>query len=177
MRKNNYDEIRIENLEFFANHGVYPEETRLGQKFMISLTMYTDTRRAGRTDALESSTNYGEVSHFIVDFMAKHTCKLIEAAAEKLAEALLLTYPFLDGVELELKKPWAPVGLPLETVSVKIRRFWHTAYIALGSNLGDKQAYLDNAVRELEENESCQVKKCLPTWLQSRTAVWSRMIF
>ena len=49
MRKNNYDEIRIENLEFFANHGVYPEETRLGQKFMISLTMYTDTRRAGRT--------------------------------------------------------------------------------------------------------------------------------
>ena len=48
MRKNNYDEIRIENLEFFANHGVYPEETRLGQKFMISLTMYTDTRRAGR---------------------------------------------------------------------------------------------------------------------------------
>ena len=86
MRKNNYDEIRIENLEFFANHGVYPEETRLGQKFMISLTMYTDTRRAGRTDELESSTNYGEVSHFIVDFMAKHTCKLIEAAAEKLAE-------------------------------------------------------------------------------------------
>ena len=67
MRKNNYDEIRIENLEFFANHGVYPEETRLGQKFMISLTMYTDTRRAGRTDELESSTNYGEVSHFIVD--------------------------------------------------------------------------------------------------------------
>lgn len=47
----------------------------------------------------------------------------------------------------------------LETVSVKIRRFWHTAYIALGSNLGDKQAYLDNAVRELEKNESCQVKK------------------
>ena len=83
MRKNNYDEIRIENLEFFANHGVYPEETRLGQKFMISLTMYTDTRRAGRTDELESSTNYGEVSHFIVDFMAKHTCKLIEAAAGK----------------------------------------------------------------------------------------------
>ena len=59
MRKNNYDEIRIENLEFFANHGVYPEETRLGQKFMISLTMYTDTRRAGRTDELESSTNMG----------------------------------------------------------------------------------------------------------------------
>ena len=101
MRKNNYDEIRIENLEFFANHGVYPEETRLGQKFMISLTMYTDTRRAGRTDELESSTNYGEVSHFIVDFMAKHTCKLIEAAAEKLAEALLLTYPLLAGAGAE----------------------------------------------------------------------------
>ena len=32
-----YDEIHVKNLEIFANHGVYPEETRLGQKFLISL--------------------------------------------------------------------------------------------------------------------------------------------
>ena len=42
-----YDEIHIENLEFFANHGVFPEETKLGQKFIVSLTLYNDTRRAG----------------------------------------------------------------------------------------------------------------------------------
>jgi dihydroneopterin aldolase/2-amino-4-hydroxy-6-hydroxymethyldihydropteridine diphosphokinase len=155
----NHDEIRIENLEVFANHGVLPEETRLGQKFLISLTMYQSTRKAGKTDALENSTDYGNVAAFLTDYMKQHTCKLLEAAAEQLANALLTAYPSLKGVALELKKPWAPVGLPLETVSVKITRFWHTAYIGLGSNLGDKKAYLDGAVDALGKLPGCRVER------------------
>ena len=54
-----YDEIHVKNLEVFANHGVLPEETALGQKFILSLTMYTDTRKAGKSDNLEDSTHYG----------------------------------------------------------------------------------------------------------------------
>lgn len=154
-----YDEIHIENLEIFANHGVFQEETNLGQKFLVSLVMYVDTRKAGKTDCLEESIHYGEVSHFITTYTKKHTRKLIEAAAEDLAEALLLHYPLLKGVTLELKKPWAPVGLPLETVSVKITRFWHRAYLGLGSNLGDKQAYLEQAVKSLGEAKGCRVAK------------------
>lgn len=154
-----YDEIHIENLEIFANHGVFQEETNLGQKFLVSLVMYADTRKAGKTDCLEESIHYGEVSHFMTSYTKKHTRKLIEAAAEDLAEALLLQYPPLKGVTLELKKPWAPVGLPLETVSVKITRFWHRAYLGLGSNLGDKQAYLEQAVKALGETKGCRVAK------------------
>lgn len=85
----------------------------------------------------------------MTSFLQEHTYQLIEAAAEHLTEELLLTFPLLQGISVELKKPWAPVGLPLDTVSVKIERFWHRAYIALGSNLGDKKAYLDMAVESL----------------------------
>ena len=53
----------------------------------------------------------------------------------------------------------APVGLPLETVSVEISRAWHTAYVALGSNLGDQEAYLKGAVQALAETRGCQVEK------------------
>lgn len=154
-----YDEIRIQNLEVFANHGVFQEETNLGQKFLFSLIMYTDTRKSGNSDCLEESIHYGEVSQFITEYTKTHTRKLIEAAAEDLATALLLHYPLLKGVTLELEKPWAPVGLPLETVSVKISRFWHRSYIALGSNLGDKKAYLDQAVKALHEHPQCRVQK------------------
>lgn len=154
-----YDEIHIENLEVFANHGVFPEETKLGQKFLLSLTMYTDTRKAGKTDHLEASTDYGDVSRFLTDYTKAHPRKLIEAAAEELAEALLLRYPLFVGVVLELKKPWAPVGLPFEMISVKICRFWHFAYLGLGSNLGDKKSYLDQAVKALTETKACQVEK------------------
>ena len=154
-----YDEIHIENLEFYARHGVFPEETKLGQKFIISLVMYTNTQGAGKRDDLELSVDYGTVSHFITEYMQKNTFKLIEAAAENLARELLLRYPLLEGVDLELKKPWAPVGLPLEYVSVKISRCWHKAYLGLGSNMGDKKGYLDYAVKRLNEENGCKVEK------------------
>ena len=154
-----YDEIHIENLEFYAHHGVFPEETRLGQKFVLSLTMYVNSRAAGKADDLEMSVDYGAVSHFITEYMQKNTFKLIEAAAEHLAEELLGRYPLLEGLELELKKPWAPIGLPVEYVSVKINRFWHRAFLGLGSNLGDKKAYLDYAVEALRGEDGCRVEQ------------------
>ncbi len=154
-----YDEIHIENLQVFANHGVFPEETALGQKFVVSAVLYTKLQAPGCSDALTESTHYGEVSAFIVDFLQKHTYKLIEAATEQLAWAVLSAFPLVSGISLEIKKPWAPVKLPLDYVSVKMTRFWHRVYIALGSNLGDKKGYLDMAVSRLSEAEGCRVKK------------------
>lgn len=153
------DKINIKNLEIFANHGVFPEETVLGQKFLVSATLYTDTRKAGRTDDLTASIHYGEVSHFITKFLKENTFLLIERAAEALAEELLLQTPHLQKVKIELKKPWAPIGLPLETVSVEIERGWHTAYIALGSNMGDKKNHLETAIAKLNESPHCKVEK------------------
>ena len=127
------DKIKIQNLEVFANHGVFPEENVLGQKFVVSAVLYTDTRKAGQTDELTASIHYGEVSAFIDRYLKEHTFQLLEKVAESLAEELLLQTKGLQKIRLEIKKPWAPVGLPLETVSVEIEREWHTAYIALGS--------------------------------------------
>lgn len=154
-----YDEIHIENLEFFARHGVFPEETKLGQKFIVSLTMYMNTRKAGKSDNLKVSVDYGAVSHFITDYMKENTFLLIEAAAENLVRELLLHFPLVKGIDLELKKPWAPIGLPVEYASVKISRFWHRAYLGMGSNLGDKKGYLDQAVEKIKEDPECVVEK------------------
>lgn len=116
------DKIAIEGLEVFANHGVFPEENKLGQKFVVSITLYTDTRRAGETDDLAASIHYGEAAHAVDAFMRAHTFKLIEAAAEGVAAMLLDRYPSAYGVRVKLEKPWAPVGLPLKSVSVEIER-------------------------------------------------------
>lgn len=153
------DKIRIKGLEVYAHHGVYPEENTLGQRFVLSACLYTDTREAGRTDRLDASIDYGNVCHQITDFMSEHTFCLLERAAEMLARDLLLTYPLLCQVDLEIEKPWAPIGLPLKTVSVEISRRWHTAYIALGSNMGDRKAWLDLAVASLRDHPDCRVTK------------------
>ena len=151
------DEIRIDGLEVFANHGVFPEETRLGQKFLVSMRLYLSTRRAGLGDELAASVHYGEVCEFVTAYLKEHTWKLIEAAAEQTARAVLLRWPLIEGLSFELKKPWAPVGLPLESVSVRIERRWRRAYVALGSNLGDRRAYLEGAVEALRALPDCRV--------------------
>lgn len=144
------DQIRIENLIVFANHGVFTEENFLGQKFVVSAVLHTDIRKSGLTDDLELSTHYGFVSQEIIKFMKDHTFKLIESCAEQLAAHLLLAFPLLRGITLEIKKPWAPVGLPLDTVSIKIERFWHKAYVAFGSNMGDTKAHILSGIEVLK---------------------------
>lgn len=153
------DQIKIEHLEVFANHGVFPEETKLGQKFLVNATLFTDTREAGLADDLRLSIHYGDACRYVTEFLTRHTYRLIEAAAEHLAMAMLLDIPRLRRVALEIKKPWAPIGLPLESVSVAVDRGWHTAYLSIGSNLGDKDAYLQGAVCSLGEIQGCKVKK------------------
>ncbi len=151
------DKITIQNLEVYANHGVFPEETALGQKFLVCAELWTEIRTAGRTDDLEYSINYGTVCQEITRFMKEHTSRLIEAVAEQLAEYLLQTLPLLNGITLEIKKPWAPVGLPLDTVSVKIERCWHKAYVAFGSNMGDRKAHIESGIQVLRDDPAIRV--------------------
>lgn len=147
------DEIRIENLEIYAGHGVFEEENRLGQPFFVNITLYTDTKAAGERDDLSLSTHYGEVSHLVNRFLKEHTYKLIETAAEKAAEQILLHFPLVQSLDLEIRKPKAPIGLPFGSVSVKIHRGWMQAYLGIGSNLGDKEAYMENAVAKLKADK------------------------
>ena len=153
------DYIEIKNLIVFANHGVMPEEKTMGQKFVISMKLYNDMSQAAKTDDINKAVNYAEVCSFVTEFTKQNRCKLIEAAAENIANALLVCYPTLSRVDITLKKPWAPIGLPLDSVAVELSRKRHIVYIGIGSNMGDKKGYLDFAVKSLKESDVCNVRK------------------
>ncbi len=155
-----YDEIRIEELEIYAHHGVFPEETGLGQKFFVNAVLYTDTHAAGLEDELTLSTDYGAVCQFIHRFLTDHTYKLLEAAAEHLAGRLLLKFSLIRGLTLEIRKPSAPIPLPVSSVSVSVTRGWKRAVIACGSNMGEKEQYIESAIRKIAEDEKCRLLQC-----------------
>ncbi len=140
------DEIRIDNLEVFANHGVFPEEKAQGQYFYVNAVLYTDLRPSGLKDDLTLSTHYGEVSLFIKKCLTEHTYDLIETAAEATAEKILLAFPLVKSLDLEIRKPHAPIPMRFESVSVKIHRGWHRVFVAFGSNMGDSRKYISDAV-------------------------------
>ncbi|MCH5263051.1 MAG: 2-amino-4-hydroxy-6-hydroxymethyldihydropteridine diphosphokinase [Lachnospiraceae bacterium] len=160
------DQIIIENLKVYAHHGVYREENEKGQNFYINAVLETDTRAAGILDDLDLSTNYGEVCKFLNIFLQEHTYKLIETVAERTAEALLLRFPLIRRVTLEIRKPEAPIPLPFESVSVKITRGWSKAYLSCGSNMGDRRAHLDGAVEALRSDSKCRVLQ-VSDWIET----------
>ncbi len=153
------DKIKIDNLEVYAYHGVFQEEKEKGQKFYINAVMETDLRKAGKSDDLTASTHYGEVVMLLHNKMTEKSYDLIERAAEVCAEAVLLQFPLIKSITLELRKPEAPIPLPFESVSVEITRGWKTAFVALGSNMGDSKKHLDDAVTALKEDKKIRVLK------------------
>ena len=153
------DKIRIEDLEVYAYHGVFPEENKLGQKFVISASLYVDAGKAAKQDDLNQSVNYGEVCIFIKRWMETHTVKLIETVADIMAREILLAFPLIQRIELEVKKPNAPVQMSFAFMSVSVERKWHTVYVGIGSNMGNREAYIRNAVLLLNEQKDCVVTK------------------
>lgn len=159
METKKMDKIKIEDLEVYAYHGVYPEENEKGQHFYINAVLYTDTRKAGLEDKLELSTHYGEVCHYMKNHLTEHTFRLLEAVAETLAEGILLQFPLIHGLTLEIRKPEAPIGLPFSSVSVEIERGWNTCYIAFGSNLGEREQQIEQALGVLRRHPSIRAGK------------------
>ena len=145
------DVIKIENLKVFAHHGVFEDEKRNGQDFYVNARLVSDLKKAGMTDNLVDSTHYGEVCLQIEKTLTEEKYDLIERAAEKAIEDVLIHFPLVQEVTLELRKPHAPIPMEFESVSVEITRSWHKVYIAFGSNMGEKEKYINDAIQDMKE--------------------------
>lgn len=55
------DKIEIKDACIFGYHGVLPEEKRLGQRFVMDITMFCDLSKAGQTDNLNDTVDYSQV--------------------------------------------------------------------------------------------------------------------
>ncbi len=146
--------IIIKNLECFGRHGVLKEENVLGQKFVVSAEVVTNDVE---NDDISTAVNYGELSRFITKYVAENIFKLIETLADNIAVNILKNFN-VNEIKLRVDKPFAPVGLPLETVGVEVFKKWNYAYLSIGSNMGDRKKYLDMAVNELKSNDNIKVE-------------------
>lgn len=153
------DRIVIKDLEIYAYHGVLEEEKRKGQPFIVSVELFLNLREAGLTDDLDKTVNYAEICEVISREMTESRYDLIESAAESVADAILLNYHLIKSVRVTVSKPEAPIDMSFDTVYVDITRERHIAYLGIGSNLGDKEGYLDYAVDQLNMDEYIKVNK------------------
>ena len=160
------DKISVVDLEIFAHHGVFDFEKENGQTFIVSCDCALDTRHAGKNDDLEASLDYGALAHRLTALFQGSTFDLIEAAAEHCASALLHDFPLIRKLTLTIKKPSAPVNLPLAYPAVTIERGWTPAILALGSNIAPRQEHLDAALTLLSNHPDIRCLRVAP-WIET----------
>lgn len=151
------DKIVINELEVFAHHGVYEDEKEKGQIFVVNATIFTDTITAGMSDQIEDTLDYGKICEFIKDYMLSDHVNLLETLTNELARKLLQKYPAISQVTIEICKPDAPIPMKFKRVSIEVTRGRHTAYISFGSNLGDRESYITNAIANLGGDENIRI--------------------
>ncbi|MFB3165225.1 dihydroneopterin aldolase [Neobacillus sp. 179-J 1A1 HS] len=116
------DKIFVNQMEFYGYHGVFPEETKLGQRFVVDLMVLVDLKKAGQTDELEYSVNYGELFQVCKEIVEGKPYKLVEAVAEKIAETVLGQFTLVSEVTIRVIKPDPPIPGHYQSVAVEITR-------------------------------------------------------
>ncbi|WP_462409978.1 dihydroneopterin aldolase [Neobacillus sp. Marseille-QA0830] len=116
------DKIYVSGMQFYGYHGVFPEENVLGQRFNVDLTVSTDLKKAGETDDLKHSVNYGELYQLCKEVVEGKPRKLVEAVAEAIASGVLERFHPVSEVTVKVIKPDPPIPGHYNFVAVEITR-------------------------------------------------------
>lgn len=101
--------ISLEGLEFFAYHGFYDEEQKIGNKYAVDIIVTTDFSEAARKDRLSATVNYEELYQITARTMQR-PARLLEHIAHSIIEEIRLRYPTVQSVEVSVSKFNPPVG-------------------------------------------------------------------
>ena len=98
------DYVSVRDLSVSAVIGVHDWERETEQTLIVSVDMAADIRKAAASDNLADALDYSAVASTIAAVVREGRFRLIETAAERLAERLLADFP-VTWLRLEFRKP------------------------------------------------------------------------
>ncbi|MCS7004721.1 MAG: dihydroneopterin aldolase [Cytophagales bacterium] len=101
--------IQLLGLEFFAYHGFYKEEQKIGNKYGVDVSIHTDLFPAATDDELRKTINYEHIYQMVCEEM-EIPARLLEHLAFRIGERILRTYSAVKSVSITVKKFNPPIG-------------------------------------------------------------------
>jgi len=109
--------ISIEQMEFYAYHGCFPEEQIIGTRFLVDLYLEVDTAEAEISDELDDTVNYQEVYLLVKEEMETKS-KLLEHVGRRILDRIGERYPVVSSARLKISKMNPPLGGKMNNVSL-----------------------------------------------------------
>ncbi|MDR0686977.1 MAG: dihydroneopterin aldolase [Dysgonamonadaceae bacterium] len=111
------DYIELNNMTFHAFHGVFPQERKTGNKFTVSLRIYSNLNTASESDRLTDAINYAAIFE-IVKHEMEIPSNLLEHVAGRIIRAIKEQFPEIKSVKIRLSKHHPPVAGQMEEAAV-----------------------------------------------------------
>lgn len=116
MISNSISYIEIDSVHLYANHGVEPQENRVGAHYNVSLRIYFDASAAMTTDNVHATIDYGIVVDIIKAEMARPSA-LLEHVAFRIRQSLCARFPSITAGRVSISKLHPPLQAKLQSVS------------------------------------------------------------
>jgi dihydroneopterin aldolase len=98
------DTVFIENFAVSGKHGVYPQERRVEQEFIISLVLETDVSKARESDNVLDTVSYSDVKKIVTDTVKNNSFYLLEKLGHVIGKQILKQFDQVRTVAITLKK-------------------------------------------------------------------------
>ena len=99
--------IGLEGMEFYAYHGVYEEERKIGGKYIVDVLVYTN--------AIDAELIYKAVEQNMLQ-----PVKLIERLARKIMDDIRLFVVQEDSIRIKIRKLNPPLGAKVKASVVEM---------------------------------------------------------
>ena len=110
----------IDNLEVFANHGLFEEENKLGQKFIFDIECELNYKNAMFSDEMMDSISYADIAEVVVKTATTNTFNLLERLAGEILKNIFTEFPQIENINLKINKPGAPIKYHFEKCGVEV---------------------------------------------------------
>ena len=110
--------IQLHNLEFYAYHGLLPQERVVGGHYRVDVELsLTPPLRALTEDVIDDTVNYAEV-YALIRHQMEQPVNLLEHLVHRITQGLYAQFPQIQAVKLSVTKVTPPIsGIACEGAS------------------------------------------------------------
>lgn len=112
--------ITLNDLRFYAYHGVLPQERVVGGDYSISLRVAADLSKAIEQDDVNVTLNYATL-YEVVQHEMNIPSNLLEHLAGRIGRTILDVFPQIEVIDLSVTKLNPPIGANCQGAGVELR--------------------------------------------------------
>ncbi len=113
--------VALEGMEFYAYHGFYEEERKIGNKYSVDVRIRTDFTQGAEQDELLGTVNY-ETLYKLVKEQMEIPNKLLESVGQKIINSILDNLLEVMEIEVSVSKHNPPIGGICERSRVTLKQ-------------------------------------------------------